>query len=357
MNYSSKLNIANGKKKTVYIISNIQSGGSKKYLNDIINHYTNVDFYFITNKHQLYNISNCMPYDILFIQQLILTDILPNDLLYIKQKFELRLIICIHDFYWFNLCATKKNEIICHSEYVITYHSAYLRKSLHIRSDVIELFKNSSKVIHPTKFTIEHYNIYFPKNNTVLVNHNDYFVDYKSKLIPKIINNTINIGNIQELSEYKGSENVIKLFDKYTYYKGYIINFKIVDKTIPKYIENEWHNTVINHNLHCLLHLNKFGETHSYALTKSINSGLPILYNNIGCFKERLPNHEHYKYVIDAENDYDNYGLLFKKFEEMLDYIIINNGLFNLSNYTNKIIYNEFYDFIFEENKNFTNVI
>jgi hypothetical protein len=84
------------------------------------------------------------------------------------------------------------------------------------------------------------------------------------------------------------------------------------------------------HNFHCLLHLNKYGETYSYALTKSIYSGLPILYNNIGSFKYRIPiDTPHYKKVTDNENDYNNNELLFNTFETMLDYIIENNGLFD----------------------------
>ena len=97
----------------------------------------------------------------------------------------------------------------------------------------------------------------------------------------------------------------------------------IVSKNIPEYNESNWYDEMIKHNFHCLLHLNKYGETYSYTLSKSINSGLPILYNNIGAFKERIPNIKdkdikHYIKVIDQEDEYDNTDILFTKFEEII---------------------------------------
>ena len=43
-----------------------------------------------------------------------------------------------------------------------------------------------------------------------------------------------------------------------------------------------------NNKIHALLYLNKYGETWCYSLSKAIKTGLPILYNNLGAFKERL---------------------------------------------------------------------
>ena len=146
--------------------------------------------------------------------------------------------------------------------------------------------------------------------------------------------------------------------EKYNFYKGYKINFLLVDVNIPKYDENDWYNFIIKYNFHCLLHLNKFGETYSYCLTKSINSGLPILYNNIGSFKERIPNNiDHYIKVTETEIEYINSDLLFTQFEKMMDYIIDNNGLFDISKSNNIIKYNSLCDFIFNKKNNDTELI
>ena len=333
--------------KKIYIVSNLEGGGSIKYLDDIVNHYKNVEIIKIKSKDMLFSITNYSPYDILFVQQLLWSDISPKDLIEIKNKFNITIVISIHDFCWFieddNVNNPNKN----------IWEIGYLLKLKNINPDIITLFSNADLVIHPSKFTLMHYNKCFPTCNTIIQEHNDIQFDYSAKYVPKIVNDVINIGNFQTLSLCKGSENVMLLKNSYTHYKGHKINFLIVGQNISGYDETNWNTEILNHNFHCLLHLNKYGETYSYCLTKSINSGLPILYNNIGSFKVRIPNNkDHYKKVIDNEDEYENQELLFKKFEEMLDYIIINNGLFNKSNYNNKIVYNSLFNYLFETNNN-----
>jgi hypothetical protein len=78
------------------------------------------------------------------------------------------------------------------------------------------------------------------------------------------------------------------------------------------------------------------------------------LYNNIGVFKERIPNSNnedkrHYIKVIEHESQYDNKEILFKKFEQMLDYIITNNGTSDKLNKNNvTVVYKELYNYLFE---------
>ena len=68
--------------------------------------------------------------------------------------------------------------------------------------------------------------------------------------------------------------------------------------------------------------MNKFGETYCYSLSKFLKSGLPIIYNNIGAFKERIPIKEYYFKVFDSEKDIILNSTLENKFIELLDYII-----------------------------------
>lgn len=56
------------------------------------------------------------------------------------------------------------------------------------------------------------------------------------------------------------------------------------------------------------------------------------MYNNIGSYKERIPQKDHYFKVIDDECQYYDRELLKKQFEKMLDYIIENNGKYNHMN-------------------------
>ncbi len=74
------------------------------------------------------------------------------------------------------------------------------------------------------------------------------------------------------------------------------------------------------------MHLSLFEETYCYALTNSINSGLPILHNNYGVFKNRLGCIEE-RFII-----YQEYNDIYY----FLDYIIKNNGIKNINNYISK---------------------
>jgi len=325
--------------KKVYIISNIVGGGSKKYLDDIKNHYIDVKFITIKDKEDLYNFV-FKPVDIIFLQHIILTNILPNDILNLKNKYNFKLIISIHDFCWFtNLKYDQRNP----DKY---YENIYLRDNINIDESIIRLLNSAELVIHPSNFTLNQYSKYFSINNCIVYNHNDIVIKNDTKNIPIIHNKIINIAHFQSLSEYKGSNNVLLLKSKYKFYKGYKINIF----TDINYNEDNWNIQMLRYNLHGLLHLNMYGETYSYALSKSINSGLPILYNNIGCFKERLSvENKHHIKVIDNEAEYTNYYKLFKNFEKWLDYIIENNGKYTLSCNDTTIKYNEFYNFIFND--------
>jgi hypothetical protein len=349
--------------KNVYIISNIDMfgsylptlgtyvGGSVRYLDDLKKHYSNVKFVHIKNKTSLLAIRKPNPCDILFVQQLLFSDILPEDIINVKNKFGTQIVISIHDFCWF----IEDNNINNPTNSV--WEQGYLYQMSQINSKIIQLFDEAVAVIHPSEFTKKHYSRFFPTHNSILQPHNDIELNHSTRQIPNIENNTINIGNFQRLNTYKGKQNVELLFKKYnnTTYKGYRINFKIVGKNISEYDESNWQDEMRKHNFHCLLHLNKYGETYSYALSKSINSGLPILYNNIGAFKERIPNTEeedkrHYVKVIEDESEYDNKEKLFEKFQEMLDYIILDSGTSSgdWSNSKNPIVYKDLYNYLFD---------
>jgi hypothetical protein len=95
------------------------------------------------------------------------------------------------------------------------------------------------------------------------------------------------------------------------------------------------------------MHLNKYGETYDYSLTKSINSGLPIVYNNIGANKTRILNKEHYFKVLDNESNYYSIKLICQAFNKYLDYIIENNGKYSNINSTYQFKRNALYNFLF----------
>jgi len=330
----------NPKYKRIFIICNISGGGTSKFVEDLIKNYKMSKIVKITNKSELIQ-HTYSPLDILFVQQLLHTDIFPKDLVDINNNFGSKIFLVLHDFCWLANNSFNYNN---------SYHNSYLYE-IKIDKDVATLFNNSSLIICNSIFTKKIYSGVFSNKNVIFEENNDISVDYTTKKVPLIKDNIINISHFQEFSEYKGKENVELLMNKYKYYKGYAVNFLIVGINIPIYEEIDWNEYIEAFNFHGLLHLNKWGETYSYALTKSINSGLPILYNNIGAFKTRIPEDvEHYIKVIDCEKDYFNTELLFNRFENFLDYIIKNNGLFDRCNNNNNIVYRELYDYIFEDN-------
>jgi hypothetical protein len=334
--------------KTIYIISNIQGGGSKKYLDDITSHYINTEFIYIKYRELLLS-TVFLPTDILFVQHLLFTDIFPEDINKVKQKYNVKTIISIHDFYWFIPNVPNIDNLLHIIPTLPYYEKIYLNPPTSIHPTILTLFDNASIVIHPSHFTKKQFDTFFRKDNTIVQYHNDIKIDYTMKQIPKIINKQINIGNFQPFSPYKGSEFVSLLQNKYILYNGYKINFLILGKNIPEYTELNWYEKIKKHHFHCLLHLNKYGETYSYSLSKSINSGLPILYNNIGALKERIHDNGHYIKVYDSEHDMSNLDILYRQFEKMLDYIIYNQGKFNTSNSNSDIEYKDVYNYMFED--------
>jgi hypothetical protein len=325
----------------VYIIHNIYGGGTLKYKNDIKAKYKHVNFVEVSNKKKLDSIKFNVN-DILLVQQLLFTDLTPTDILNIKYKYSIKIIISIHDFCWIT-------NVVNNYPKDAYYHWSYLVPNLKIHGTIIELFAHADLIIHPSQFTYETYQKWFPTNNFIVSYHNDYLVDYSTKRIPPIINNQINVGVMHEYMEYKGSEVISYLVKNITHYEDYNLNYFIVGKSVGIYQEDEFYEFVKKYNIHFLLLLNKWGETYCYSLTKYINSGLPILYNNIGACKYRIPpNVEHYKKVIDNEKQYNNINILIgEKMKDMLDYIIKENGKYNKENTSSIIQYSLLFENLF----------
>lgn len=323
----------------VYIISNNKGGGSVKYLDDIVNHYNNKEFIYINYNHKLQNY-NYSSMSILFLQHLFFTDINLKDIIEIKNKYNCKLVISIHDYYWLN------NKVLHDFDDTTSWHNAYLNDNINIHEDIKTIFSIADDIIHPSQFTWDIHSKYFSTKNFKLVYHNDYIVN-NSKNIPKITN-CINIGILHDYSVCKGKEYIERLKTKYTMYKKYKINFMIVNENIPRYKESEFYDYVDKYNIHCMTFLNKWGETYCYSLTKALNVGLPILYNNFGAFKERIPSQDHYFKVYDNEND-NNINKLYKIFENMIDYIISNNNMYNNKHVNTNIVYNKYYDDLFNK--------
>jgi len=334
----------------VYVICNIKLGGTSKYINDILKSFPEIKFLFLTEKKQIYGIK-FKDTDIIFVQQLIMTTIFPEDIIYIKNTYNSKIVISIHDYCWFN------KEII-HNFGIDPYHwhGKYIEKDIIINEYVKTLFSIANDIIHPSLFTYNTYSNFFDKKNFRLIYHNDNNINMNINNFP-VIKKDINIGVLHSFSIYKGKEIVNILMDKYPKYKKYKINFLISDFTIEKYEEDNFNDIIKKYNIHFLLCLNKWGETYCYALTKYLNSGLPILYNNIGAFQDRIPIKEKYKILLESESEYEdfitnpeNQSIAYNKFTSFLDYIIFNNIDTTYTFNDNKFIVKKYYNDLFLNN-------
>ena len=297
---------------TIIVVHNYfqHTGGALKFIIDIVNSYTDYNFIFVWDIDILLKI-NFKFNNKIILQYFIFTNITINNIIDIINNYNIKLIIPIHDFYFIKLN-------------VENVHSSYLNCTK-LDSNITYLFSMANKIICPSMFVKNVFNIKLKLSNITYLPWNDYIVKY-NKCVPSISNsNKINIGMLSEYSIYKGKE-YIELIKNIKEFKTYSINILIVGENIPIYDENEYFNYIKKYNLHGLFYLNKWGETHCFSLTKGLMSGLPIFYNNIGCFQERIPKKEQYFINIEKEEDIiDNIKLKVNYFK-FLNYIINNNG-------------------------------
>jgi len=158
------------------------------------------------------------------------------------------------------------------------------------------------------------------------------WIDYPTK---KLENNAyeyltnleeITVASMGNLTITKGQEQIehlINVFDNKIIH-GKKIKIVYVGGKIPKYENNIYSflKLLKKYNIQGLLHLNKVGESYCYSLTKSLLSGLPILYNNIGAFKGRINKNENKFFIgVNSEDEYCNFSKLEHSFIQFIDYI------------------------------------
>jgi hypothetical protein len=327
----------------IIVICNNHKGGSIKFINDIINHYK-VTIKFVKKKNELlsYKLSNS---SIILIQSFLFTDLNVDIIIDTYNRYNCKIIIPIHDWYWFIFPYINN--------YSVLIHKMYLSNNFTIPEKTKRLFSICDKIICPSKFV---HDIIYSKLSTntniylqewIDYNYTEYINDNPNVL--PIHNNVINIGILHAVDEYKGMETIKYLHHRYNSYNNYTIKYLIPGVNIDKYNETELFTHIERYNIHGLLHLNKWGETYCYSLTKSLMSGLPILYNDIGSFKTRIPHLNKYIRNISHESDYFNNSLLQKTLNTYLDYIINNNGTYKKTNFNFNFKSNLLFDATFSD--------
>lgn len=312
---------SNSSLKTVYYLSNVAEGGSRKYILDLIDKFETsyLNFVQLKNRNDLeFYKKQFKKNDIFLFQHLFFSDLTLDDILDIKIKYNIKLVIPIHDFYFLN----KDLNDFTHSSTKI--HSNYL-ESKSFLPKAFELLVKADLIIFPSHFVKNIFDSIFVFKNSRLSRHIDYKIN--DFLDIPAVQKTINIAIINNITIYKGADYYLKLFS-INKFKNYNIQYHIFGTEkieLPNvtfhgpYNEGEIFSLLEKNNIHGLVFLNKWGETYSYSLTKGINSGLPILYSNIGAYIERLQNNEKYFPICDNNN-------IKADLEKMLDLIIKKQG-------------------------------
>lgn len=246
---------------------------------------------------------------VLVINYFIATDITAKDIIDLSEKYSLTIVIPIHDWYWFR----------ADTDHTVEVHNIYLHKDFGLRPTTLELFKRAASIICPTSFVYNLVKSVYAYSNVIREGWVDNAVGRGVILTRLSKDKGINLGVLVDSSEYKGSEQVSHLKQRCQ-----DVNILRVGIEIERYEEElESFLTLIkNHNIHGLLYLNKWGETWCYGLTKGLFSGLPIFYNDIGSFKERIPKDQD-KYVINNSDEaqYYDYCMLETNFERFVSFI------------------------------------
>lgn len=285
-----------------YIIMNEDlGGGSVQYIKDSIPFYT-----VIRTKKELFSIpeKKC----IVIVQHLIDLEITLDHILEFYNQRKCKIILPIHEWYWISY----QNQKYKHLPEFDKRHNLYLMDNpLEISEKVKEFFSICDKILCPSMF-IYHYLKDFSKN-MIYSPWKDWKVSFIEKPIIFPINHTLNIGILHRFTKYKGKEEVSKIIHNFSSilykHKNYQIQYFIIGRNIPYYKDSleDYLSMIQKYQIHGLFHLNRWGETHSYGLTKSLLSGLPIFYNDYGSYRERIPkNYEKYQIHHKEEKDYHN---------------------------------------------------
>lgn len=332
--------------KTNYlIINNNLCGGSNKWQKDFEKVQSLIRIYKLQHLYVILKNHKNPKSIVLLINSFIRTTITYDDIIILYKIFGFNIILPIHDFGWFT-----QDKI-----YTKKWHNIYLHKEVEL-DNVKKFFDIVKKIICPSKFVRDIYYNLYPSDKIEICEWIDYDLSNNSNNKYKIIaeENQINIGIMNFLNECKGIEQINYLRSTFNYWKNLKIRFFFVGQNMDIYEDNyeSFIHLIKKHNIQGLLYLNKWGETWGYTLTKGLISGLPILYNNIGSFIERVPKNES-KYIINNNNEiqYYNKDLLADNFGKLINYITSNDIFINNNTQSLNIIDKFANCFLFKEKK------
>lgn len=258
-----------------YILTTIQHGGSRKFLHDL-QHQLSLTFHFL-NSVEEFKKTLFHPNDVLIFQQFMEKDIDKLILQLFSQPNHPRLFLFVHDYFF-----------LSSSSLLIPNHTTICP----LKKRILQI---AEKVVFPSHYILGYYRQFVDSPRFIYCPHIDN-INPQPLRVPLIQKKIIYIGIITPINVYKGKNLLIRLFRSIKEHLGYSVEYHLFGpspfpignhvKHISSYTEDDIYPKI--QHLHGMLFLNQYPEIYSYALTKGINSGLPLLYSNIGAIKERL---------------------------------------------------------------------
>lgn len=264
-------------------ITHKAGGGTKKYIDDLmkltgyehtIYHGLNSDGIIYSNTFTIIHVHSFFPYE----------ECGWGTLMNIKWirwlNPKVKLFVTVHDYNWLfvnNIIDSDMSNYGFTTEYYTDFgqspHSFYCYCTH-------ELFSQADKVIMPSRSVYLNYSKFLgplDRYNVEVVPHCDMPVRYQNLWIPTV-NGRVNVAFI-------GGKGIDLYTQVKTMVKEPIINFI----EYPEYKDEELIETLHRDDIHVILWPSRLEESYCYALTRLINSGIPIVYIRRGSFADRLP--------------------------------------------------------------------
>lgn len=153
------------------------------------------------------------------------------------------------------------------------------------------VYSRVNHIVCPSEYICSYFKRFFHHPSIHVVPHPDNVLLSPLSIPP--IHDKLNIGIITSMQTCKGIDYFTSLFDHFTENVNYHIyhNFSSSHENIivhGPYDGNNIYNQLIQDQIHGLIFFNQWPESYCFALSKGINSGLPIYYSPIGAVHERL---------------------------------------------------------------------
>jgi glycosyltransferase involved in cell wall biosynthesis len=312
-------------------------GGTQKYIDELFDHENHI----ILNSEP-FKIEDIRKLKVLHIHSTFVGKNIGWNIITLAEKLisygRIKLILTVHDYQWlFPHCPNPTTEEL-ESFSVPKLESENFTKLVNMchvvfmhTENLFRRYKRFCKDLREEKITIAH-----PPD--VLVNYENFF-------IPEIVSNQIRVGFLGGKAGHKGFYQFVDLarkmknvqFHMYgdeTNSEHFISHGKYKDVEIVKRLHED--------GIHILLALSLSEETYCYALTRMINSGIPIVFLNRGSFTERLlGKHERFfevEFLCDIE----------KRITDAIEYVKSNGPVGRYEPVSHDVIMNEKYISIYK---------